>query len=135
KDLKAAQRAAAQHQQVISELSHLVSDIDRCEKTMTSLKGELESANAHYPSPRSTRDDVAYLTALLDCAKQKLAWEKQVGSLQKRAPEILQRLTGYMTDPQNPPEESLRLRMLECLQAVQQAMERLAKATPDRSEN
>src|SRR5215467_4050801 len=94
KDLKLAQKTAQRHQQVISELKSLVKDIERCEKTMIALKTELEAANAKYPMPRTTRDDVAYLTALLDCAKKKLAWEKQIVSLQKRTPELTRELMG-----------------------------------------
>jgi len=130
KDLKLAQKAAAEHQRVISELNTLVKDIERCEKTMTSLKAELESANTKYPGPRTTREDVEYLSALLDCAKKKLAWEKQIGSLQKRTPDVLQQMTGFLNDAKNSPDETTRTRMLQCLESVQAAMERLQKVTP-----
>jgi len=130
KDLKLEQKAALQHQKLISELSTLVRDIERCEGTMANLKAELETANAKYPSPRTTRDDVAYLTALLECAKKKLAWEKQIASLQKRTPEVLQQMTNFLNDVKNAPNEANRARMLECLQSVQVAMERLQAVTP-----
>jgi hypothetical protein len=130
KDLKLEQKAALQHQKLISELDTLVRDIERCEKTMSHLRDELETANSKYPSPRTTRDDVAYLSALLECAKKKLAWEKQIASLQKRTPEVLQQMTGFLNDVKNAPNESNRARMLECLQSVQVAMERLQKVTP-----
>lgn len=130
KDLKLEQKAALQHQKLISELNTLVKDIERCEKTMANLKSELEAANSKYPSPRTTRDDVAYLTALLECAKKKLAWEKQIASLQKRTPEVLQQMTGFLNDVKNAPNEANRARMLECLQSVQVAMERLQAVTP-----
>lgn len=130
KDLKLEQKAALQHQKLISELSTLVRDIERCEGTMANLKAELETAKAKYPSPRTTRDDVAYLTALLECAKKKLAWEKQIASLQKRTPEVLQQMTDFLNDVKNAPNEANRARMLECLQSVQVAMERLQAVTP-----
>jgi len=130
KDLKLAQKAAVEHQKVISELNTLVKDIERCEKTMTSLKTELEAANSKYPGPRTTREDIAYLTDLLDCAKKKLAWEKQITSLQKRTPEVLRQMTGFLNDVKNAPNEVTRAQMLQCLESVQSAMERLQKVTP-----
>jgi hypothetical protein len=130
KDLKLEQKAAAQHQRVISQLDTVVKDIERCEKTMANLRTELEAANSKYPGPRNTRADVAYLTALLDCAKKKLAWEKQIASLQKRTPDVLRQMTGFLNDVKNAPNDTNRSRMLECLQSVQSAMERLQKVTP-----
>jgi hypothetical protein len=130
KDLKLEQKAAVQHQKVISELNTLVKDIERCEKTMTNLRTDLEAANSNFPSPRTTRDDIGYLTALLDCAKKKLAWEKQLASLQKRAPEVLQQMTGFLNDVKNAPNETNRAQMFQCLQSVQSAMERLQAVTP-----
>ena len=134
KDLKKAQRAAARHQQVISELGSLVKDIERCEKTMTGLKTELETANAKYPLPRTTRDDVAYLSALLECAKKKLAWEKQIASLQKRTPELLQEMMGFINDPKNPPPDPVRATMLQTLESVRNAMEKLQSVFPNQPE-
>jgi len=134
KDLKEAQRAAARHQQVISELGSLVKDIERCEKTMTGLKTELETANAKYPLPRTTRDDVAYLSALLECAKKKLAWEKQIASLQKRTPELLQEMMGFINDPKNPPPDPVRATMLQTLESVRNAMEKLQSVFPNQPE-
>jgi len=134
KDLKLAQKAALEHRSVISELNALVKDIERCEKTMSSLKVELESANSKFPGPRATRDDIAYLGALLDCAKKKLSWEKQIASLQKRTPALLQRMTGFLNDVKTAPNEITRAQMLQCLESVQSAMERLQKVTPDYTE-
>jgi len=130
KDLKLAQKAAVEHQRLISQLNALVKDIERCEKTMTNLKAELETANSKYPGPRTTREDIAYLTDLLDCAKKKLGWEKQIASLQKRTPAVLQQMTGFLNDVKNSPDETTRARMLQCLESVQSAMERLQKVTP-----
>ena len=125
KDLKLAQKAANEQRQVISELQTLVKDIERAEKTIVGLKGELESVNSKYQGQRNTREDVAYLTALLDCAKKKLAWEKNIASLQKRTPQVLEKMSKLIHDPQNPPTEESRTNMLGSLQAVQAAMERL----------
>src|SRR4051812_5847248 len=125
KQIKLADKAAGQSRIVIAELQSLVKDIDRCERTMTALKTELASVNAKHQGPRNTREDIAYLTALLDCAKKKLAWEKTIASLQKRTPDILGKMMSLINDPQNPPPDETRGQMLNSLQAVQGAMERL----------
>ena len=125
KQLKLAEKAAGQSRLVIADLQSLVKDIERCEKTMTALKTELAAVNSKYQGPRNTREDIAYLTALLDCAKKKLAWEKNIASLQKRTPDILGKMMSLINDPQNPPPEDTRSQMLSSLQAVQLAMERL----------
>src|SRR5215467_7213474 len=125
KQIKLAEKVAGQSRLVIADLQALVKDIDRCEKTMTALKTELAGVNSKYQGPRNTREDIAYLTALLDCAKKKLAWEKTIASLQKRTPEILNKMMSLINDPQNPPPEETRNQMLGSLQAVQAAMERL----------
>ena len=125
KRIKLAEKAAGQSRLVIADLQSLVKDIDRCEKTMTALKTELADVNSKYQGPRNTRDDIAYLTALLDCAKRKLAWEKNIASLQKRTPEILNKMMSLIHDPQNPLPEETKNQMLASLQAVQVAMDRL----------
>lgn len=125
KDLKLAQKAANQQREVISELKMLVKDIERCEKTIVGLTVELQGVNSKYQGRRTTREDVAYLTDLLECAKKKLAWEKHIASLQKRTPQLLERMSTLIHDPQNPPSEESRGEMLGFLQAVQAAMERL----------
>jgi len=125
KELKQQEKSAAQQRQVISELNALSRDIERSEKTITSLKAELETVNSKHQGRRTTREDIAYLTDLLGCAKKKLAWEKQMASLQKRTPELMERITHLMNDPQSPPGEEGRAEMLRALQDVQTAMERL----------
>jgi len=125
KDLKLAQKAANEQRQVVLELKLLVKDIERCEKTIVSLTGELESVNSKYQGRKTTREDVAYLTDLLECAKKKLAWEKHIAGLQKRTPRVLEKMSKLIHDPQNPPSEESRAQMLGFLQAVQAAMERL----------
>lgn len=125
KKLKQAEKGLFQQQQLISELNAIVRDIERCEKTMAALKTDLEAANAKFQGQRSTRDEVAYLSALLECAKRKLAWEKQLGSLQKRTPAVLEKMAALLNDPQNPPAEQTRAEILQALQKVQAAMARL----------
>jgi hypothetical protein len=125
KDFKLAEKRAAEQREVVSELNVLVKDIERCEKTITDLKAELLAVNEKHKERNSTREDIAYLEDLLKCAKKKLAWEKQMESLQKRTPDILKRMSAMIEDPQFPPEAEVRAAMLQSLQAVQAAMERL----------
>lgn len=125
KDLKLAEKSVALQREVISELNTLVSSIERCEKTVVDLQNELVAVNAKYPSPRTTRQDISYLTDLLKCANKKLAWEKQIASMQKRTPATLERMTQLLNDPKNPPADEMRAEMLRALQGVQAAMERL----------
>jgi hypothetical protein len=125
KDIKLAQKSAALQQEVVSELKTLVRDIERCEKTILDLQNELATVNAKYPSPRTTRQDIGYLTDLLKCANKKLAWEKQIASMQKRTPATLERMAQLLNDPKNPPADDMRTEMLRALQGVQAAMERL----------
>src|SRR5438128_7105126 len=112
KELKQQEKSAAQQRQLISELNTLSQDIQRSEKTITSLKAELEAVNSKHQGRRTTREDIAYLTDLLACAKKKLAWEKQMASLQKRTPELMERITRLMNDPQSPPGDEGRAEML-----------------------
>lgn len=122
------EKAAVHQQQLISELNTLVKDIERCEKTILDLQTELEKVNSKHKDRKTTRDDIAYLEDLLKCANRKLAWEKQMASLQKRTPAILERMTKLINDPQAPPDDQVRARMLAGLQAIQNAMERLQNA-------
>jgi hypothetical protein len=130
KQIRLAQKSAVEQQQVVLQLSRLVKDIERCDKTIRALQDELAAVNAKYPTPRSTQDDVAYLTELLKCAKKKLGWEKQIAGLQKRTPAILATMSRLLNDPKNPPAEAMRAEMLQALQAVQAAMEPLQSLTP-----
>ena len=61
-------------------------------------------------------------------ANKKLVWERQIGSLQKRAPLLLEKMSRVMDDPQNPPPENMRAGIVKALQGVQAAMERLQAA-------
>lgn len=112
-------------QQVVMELNTLVRDIERAEKTILDLQTELVAVNAKYPSPRTTRQDIGYLTDLLKCANKKLAWEKQIASMQKRTPATLEKMSQLLNDEKNPPADEMRAMMLQALHGVQSAMERL----------
>jgi hypothetical protein len=125
KDLKLAEKSLVLQQQVVSELNTLVKDIERSEKTIVDLQAELHAVNSKYPSPRTTRQDIAYLTDLLKCANKKLAWEKQIASMQKRTPVTLQKMAQLLNDEKNPPADAMRTEMLRALHGVQSAMERL----------
>ena len=125
KQLKQSEKSALQQQQVIQELKTIVKDIERCEKTIHDLQRELTAVNSRYPVPRTTREDIAYLTDLLKCANKKLAWEKQIASMQKRTPAVLEKMSGLLNDTVNPPPDLIRAEMLHSLQGVQAAMERL----------
>jgi len=106
-------------------LQHLARDIERSEKAIHDLKTELESINSKYQTRKTTRDEIAYLTDLLKCANKKLVWEKQLASVQKRTPVILETISRLMNDPQVPPNEQLRAEMLRSLQGIQTTMARL----------
>jgi hypothetical protein len=125
KDLKLAEKNVSLQQQVVAELNTLVRDIERCEKTILGLQSELNAVNVKYPTPRTTRQDIAYLADLLKCAHKKLAWEKQIASMQKRTPATLERMAQLLNDPKNPPADEMRANMLQALRGVQAAMERL----------
>jgi len=125
KDLKLAEKSVVLQQQVVSELNTLVRDIERAEKTILDLQTELAAVNARYPSPRTTRQDIGYLTDLLKCANKKLAWEKQIASMQKRTPATLEKMALLLNDQKNPPADAMRVQMLQALQGVQAAMARL----------
>ena len=130
RQIRLAEKSAAQQQQVVLQLNALVKDIERCDKTIITLQNELTAINGKYPAPRNTQQDVAYLTDLLKCAKKKLGWEKQIAALQKRTPVILETMSRLLNDPQNPPGEEMRAEMLRALQGVQIAMERLQSLKP-----
>jgi hypothetical protein len=125
KDLKLAEKSIVRQQEVVSELNTLVREIERCEKTIADLQGELATVNSKYPSPRTTRQDIGYLMDLLKCANKKLAWEKQIASMQKRTPATLEKMAQLLNDPKNPPADTMRVEMLRALQGVQAAMARL----------
>lgn len=123
-----AQVKAAERRRILAELKQLAADIERCERTIGSVMAELNAVNARYQGERSTKQEVEYLTILLECAKKKLAWEKQIASLKKRAPVLLEQMGGIMHDRDFPPTEELKAEMLRSLQIVQGALQRLQVA-------
>jgi len=125
KQFKQAEKGVAKLQRALAELQDLARDIERCEKAIHDLKTELESINSKYQTRKTTRDEIAYLTDLLKCANKKLVWEKQLASVQKRTPVILETISRLMNDPQVPPNEQLRAEMLRSLQGIQTTMARL----------
>src|SRR4051812_4078578 len=131
KQIKQAQKVAVQQQQLIGELDTLVKDIERSEKTIVDLKSDLEIVNTKHQNRNSTREDIAYLTDLLKCANRKLAWEKQMASLQKRTPELLDSMTKLVNDPGSPLEEQTSSAIITALQRVQSAMQRLQNVKPN----
>jgi hypothetical protein len=131
KQLKVEQKGVARQQQVVAELNTLVNDIQRSEKTIADLKVELETVNAKHQGRRTTREDVDYLTDLLACAKKKLNWEKQMASLQKRTPVLLEEMSSLINDAQNPPSEEMRLEMMRALEGVKKAMDALQQVKVD----
>ena len=122
---------AAEHRQLLAELRKLALSIQRCQETISALMAELNAANAKFEGQRSTRQEVEYLTILLECAKRKLAWEKQIASLQKRAPALLKALTGTLNDKEFPPTEEMKVEMLQLLQVVQATLEGLQALSAD----
>jgi hypothetical protein len=120
-----SQVRAAERRRLLAELNQLAVDVGRCEKTIATVTADLSSANAKFAGERSTRQEVDYLTILLDCAKRKLALEKQIASLQKRAPSLLESMTAVLNDRDFPPSEELKAQMLQSLKSVQGALERL----------
>jgi hypothetical protein len=125
KQLRLEEKIAVLQQEAIHDLEAIAKDVERSEKTLLSLNCELQAANAKYQGPRNTREDIAYLTSLLECAKRKLAWEKQIASLQKRTPLLMERMAALMNDPKAPPSAQVREQMMRSLQSIQAAMERL----------
>ena len=116
---------AAERRKILEEANRLAVDIGRCERTIASVMADLNVVNAKYWCLRSTREEVEFLKVLLTAQKRKLAWEKQIGSLKKRAPALLESMTGIMNDHDFPPTEELKPTMLRALQLIQSALARL----------
>jgi hypothetical protein len=123
--IQKAQLKIAERQRILAELNQLAVDVERCERTIGAVMAELNAVNTKYQGQRTTRQDVEYLTVLLDSAKKKLAWEKQIASLRKRAPALLENMTRTLDDKDYPPTEEMKAAMLRSLQIVQSALERL----------
>jgi hypothetical protein len=127
---QAAHVKAAERRRILADLQQLAADIGRCQETITSVMAELNAANAKYQGERSTKQEVEYLTIILACAKKKLAWEKQIASVQKRAPALLESMSGTMNDQEHPLSAELQAEMLQALQIVQGALGRLYGTEP-----
>lgn len=128
RQLKLLEKNAAREKEVMQELAAILGDIERCEKTIADLQRELSEVNTQFQGPRTTQQDVDYLTALLGCAKKKLVWEKHISILRKRTTATLETMSALVSDPQAAPAEETRAEMLHMLQKVQAAMDRLSAA-------
>lgn len=116
---------AAECRRALAELNQLAEDIGRCQRTITSVMDDLKAVNEKYPGTRTTREEIEFLKVLLDCAKKKLAWEKQIASLKRRAPALLEKMTRAMNDSDYPPTDEMKAEMLRALQLVQSALQGL----------
>src|SRR5688572_25868925 len=125
RQIKEEQRVTSQQKGLVGELQALVQDIERCEKTVQSLKTELQGVNERHASRSTTQDDIAYLEDLLACARKKLVWEKQIASLQKRTPELMQRVESLVNHPNSNPDQQTQDALMSSIKEVQAAMQRL----------
>jgi hypothetical protein len=114
--------------EVLQELEALAKSFDRSETMIVELKQEMEEVNRKHQNRQGTQADINYLEDLLRCAKKKLVWEKQMEKLSVRTPAVMQKVSVCMNDAINPPEDHTRASVLQLLQNVQAAMERLEKA-------
>jgi len=119
------QLKAAAHRRLLEDVKDLAVSVNRCQETLTSLMAELTAANAKFQGERNTQQEVDYLTILLACAKRKLSWEKQIASLHKRVPGLLEEMTGALNDQDFPPSNEIKLEMMQSLQVAQAALARL----------
>jgi uncharacterized protein YoxC len=125
RQIKLEQQVANQQRELIGELQALVKDLERAEKTVSSLKTELGGVNERHASRATTQDDIAYLEDLLACARKKLVWEKQIASLQKRTPDLMQRVEALVNHPHSNPDEATQDALMTSIKEVQAAMKRL----------
>jgi|SRR5579863_316853 len=123
-----AQIKAAERRRMLAEVNQLANDIGRCEKTITSVLADIGAINAKYQGTRSTQEEIEFLKVLLDCAKRKLAWEKQIASLKRRAPGLVETMSDVMNDEEHPPTEEMKIEMLKALQLIEGALQRLQAA-------
>ena len=125
RQIKNELRVSNQQRGLIGELQALVKDLERAEKTVTGLKTELGSVNERHANRSTTQDDIAYLEDLLACARKKLVWEKQIASLQKRTPELMQKVETLVNHPQSNPDQETQDALMSSIKEVQAAMKRL----------
>ena len=67
KELKEAERIAREQRVAVEELQQLGKDIERCERSIVTLKEDLEKVNITHAARQSTQDDINYLEDLLAC--------------------------------------------------------------------
>lgn len=125
KQLKIAQQVAQQQKAIVVELQEFVRDVERCERTINTLRAEVEEVNAKYSSRTTTQEDIAFLEGMLGCAKKKLVLEKQTASLDKRSPELMKRVEELVNHPESSPDEKTQAALLEAVRAVQSSLKRL----------
>lgn len=125
RQIREEQRVTGQQKNLVGELQALVKDIERCEHTVQALKTELLGVNERHASRTTTQHDIAYLEDLLGCARKKLVWEKQIASLQKRTPELMQRVEALVNHPNSNPDEETQKALMGSLTEVQASMKRL----------
>ena len=128
KALKLGRKSVHLQKEVLEELDSLTRSVARAEKLILDLKDEMEAVGAKHQNRTTTKDDIAYLEDLLRCAKKKLAWENLMEGLGKRTPSLLQKVSAIMSDEQNPPSDDVRTGIMQALQSIQSAMERLDQA-------
>jgi len=125
RQIKVEQRVSGQQKGLVGELQALVKDLERAETTVSSLKTELGGVNERHANRTTTQHDIAYLEDLLACARKKLVWEKQIASLQKRTPELMQRVESLVNHPQSNPDQETQDALMASIKEVQAAMNRL----------
>ncbi len=130
KYLRQLERNTARENRILADLEAMAKDVERCEKTLVDLQQNLTALNSKYKGPRSTQQDVEYLSGLLDCAKKKLVWEKHIGSLRKRAPALAEEVSALLSNPRTARPEETRAKILIPLEQVRAALERLQAANP-----
>ena len=123
-----ARKSALRQKEVLEELHAVAKAITRSEGMVIELKAQMEAANTDHQDRKTTSDDIAYLEALLRCARKKLAWENQMASISKRIPEVLALISEVMNDSANPPTDDTRAIVVGLLQTVQDSMSRLELA-------
>jgi hypothetical protein len=128
RQLKEAQRVAFQQKGIIAELHELLRDVDRCEKTIISLKSEIEAMHVKHANRQTTQEDINFLEDMLACARKKLVWEKQLSSLRKRTPDLMKRVEAVVNHPESNPDAETRNAILGSLNAVRDGIQRLSQA-------
>jgi hypothetical protein len=123
-----ARKSALRQQEVVESLQALANSIEKADAMIVALKDQMEIVNDKHQERKTTSDDIAYLEDLLQCARKKLAWEKQMASLSKRIPEVLESVTAVMNDPVAAPSDETRVLVVQLLNKVQQSMARLEAA-------